>query len=317
MSLEVTAPPWRAWMLDYGVFLPFLTSAYVLLASWPLWRRADPNKPTWPLALALGAGYAAGHIGIAGWPAMLPREAADKLYYLVLAAVLLAFLDVWRSCPGWLRGMSWGTFWLAVMGLLLPASLRAEIGPGRWLRWLAGLGGAGWLFGSMLAATARSLPGLAVPLVLFIASAGTTGVLSFGYSFKYAQLAGVVTAAQLPILLRSLFKPPLVIPVAPLVVILPGLWLLSYFYSYDPPPVSSFAALAAAMHSGSIGLLPGIRKLAPWQRCMLCGLSACLLVWLALSIAQRSQGERNELLRSQFLTKAVRINDAFCRNLVP
>jgi hypothetical protein len=283
-------------MLGYGVFLPFLTSAYVLLTSWPLWRRTDPSKATWPLALALGAGYAAGHVGIAGWPDASPHYAADKLCYLSLAAVLLAFLDVWHSCPRRLRGMLWGMLWLAVVGLLLPASLRAEIGTGRWLRWLAGLGGAGWFFGAMLAATARNLPGLTVPLVVFIASAGTTGVLCFGYSFKYAQLAGVVTAAQLPIVLRTLFRPPVVMPVAPLVFILSGLWLLSYFYSYDPPPISSFAALAAAMLSGVLGLLPGIRKLPPWQRCVLCVLPACLLTWLALTIAQRMQGGGEQMV---------------------
>jgi hypothetical protein len=228
-------------------------------------------------------------VGIAGWPDAPPREAADKLCYLGLAAVLLAFLDAWRSCPRWLREMSWAMFWLAAVGLLLPASLRAEFGTGKWLRWLAGLGGAGWFFGAMLGATARRLPGLTVPLVLCIASAGTTAVLGIGYSFKYTQLAGVVTAAQLPILLRSLFRPPVVMPAAPLVVILPSLWLLSYFYAYDPPPVGSFAALAAVMLSGSIGLLPGIRKIAPWQRGLLCALSACLLAWLALIIAERMQ----------------------------
>jgi hypothetical protein len=298
MSLEVADPPWRTWMLGSGIFLPFLTSAYVLLASWPLWRRADPNKATWPLALALGVGYAVGHVGIAGWPAAPPREAADKLCYLSLAALLLSFLDVWRSCPGWLRGMSWAMFWFAAVELLLSASLRVEIGPGMWLKCLAGLGVAGWFFCAMLEATARRLPGLIVPLVLFILSAGTTAVLGFGYSFKYAQLAGVVTAAQLPILLRSLFQPSVVMPVAPLVVILPGLWILSHFYAYEPPPIASFAALAAAMLSGSIGLLPGMRKLASWQRCILCGLSACLLAWLAVSIAQNTQGDREDLLLS-------------------
>lgn len=296
MSLEVPAPPWRTWMIGYGVFLPFLTSAYVLLASWPLWRRADSNAATWPLALALGAGYVAGHLGIAGWPDVPPHNAADRLCYLSLAAVLLALLDAWRSCPRWLRGISWAMFLLAVVGLLLPASLRVEIGLGKWLGWLAGLSGAGWFIGAMLGATARRLPGLTVPLVLFIASAGTTGVLSFGYSFKYAQLAGVVTAAQLPILLRSLFRPPVIMPATPLAVILPGLWLLSYLYAYDPPPVGSFAALAAAMLSGAMGRLPGIRKLAPWQRCVLCVLCACLLTWLAVAIAQRMQGGGEQLV---------------------
>lgn len=289
MSLDVPTPPWRAWMLGYGVFLPFLISAYLLLTSWPLWRRADPSKATWPVALALGAGYAAGHVGIAGWPDAPPHDAADKLCYLSLVAVLLAFLDDWRSCPRWLRGMSWAMFWLAVVGLLLPASLRAESGTRKWLRCVAGLGGAGWLFSTMLATTARRLPGLVVPLIVFLVSAGTTAVLAFGYSFKYAQLAGVVTAAQLPILLHNLFRPSVVLPVAPLVVILPGLWLLSYFYSYDPPPIGSFLSLAAAMLSGSIGLLPGLRTLAPWKRCLLGGLLACLLAGLALVIAQRMQ----------------------------
>jgi hypothetical protein len=286
-------------MLWYGAGVPALASALVLAASWPLRRRtAVPRADSGPQALALGIGYAAGHVGIEGWRPFPPREAADWLWYLTFAAVVLSLCDTRRSCPAWLRWGLRSLLWLAVVWVLLPPAVRKEAGRGVLLTWLAGLGLAGMLFWAVLSITARRLPGALPPLVLLITSAGTVAVLSFGHSFKLTQLAGALTAALLPILLGSGLKPPLVMATAPVTVLLPGLWLLSHFYDDEPPPVTSFLLLGAAALTGALGLLPGVRNLAAWQRGLLCGLAACLLVAWAVWAAQGVRSENADFVLS-------------------
>ncbi len=191
MSLDDGSSFFRTLLLWYGFFLPALTSAALLLASWPLWRRAlAPDRATWSTALAVGIGYAAGHVGIESWRPFPPREATDWLWYLTGAAVVLSFLDSWRSCPAWLR---WGPrvlLWLAVVWVLLPSAIRKEASRGELAVWLLGLGLAGLLFWAVLANTARRLPGATMPLILLVVSLGSVALLYYSFSLKLAQLAG-------------------------------------------------------------------------------------------------------------------------------
>jgi hypothetical protein len=297
LPLDAGFSPLWIGLFWYGVALPALTSFGVLLASWPLWRRAtNPERGAGPIALALGAGYAIGHVGIEGWRPFPPREAADRLWYLVGAAVALSLLDIWRSCPPWLRWASRALLWLAVVWLLLPASIRKVGTQGELAAWLFGLGTAGLLFWAALAATVRHSPGVLSPLLLLITSAGTTGVLYYAHSLKYTQLAGAVTTVLAPILLRSACRPPAPMPTAPVMVLLPGLWLVGYFYAgFDASPLPSLALLAAATLTGGIAILPGIREMPSWQRFLLCGLLASLLTWLAFIEAQGTRKGDEEL----------------------
>ena len=204
LSLDADSSSLLASMLRYGIALPALVSAAVLLASWPLWRRTTlPQKGAWSVALALGLGCAAGQIGVEGSRSFPPREAADRLFYLTLAAVALDVLDLQRFCPSWLRGALRVLLWLAVVWSLLPPALRMQASGGVLASWLLGLGLAGLLFWFALALTARRLPGTTM-LLLFIVSAGTVGVLTRGHSVTLTQLAGVLTAALLPILISVL-----------------------------------------------------------------------------------------------------------------
>ena len=109
----------------------------------------------------------------------------------------------------------------------------------------------------MLALTARHMPGATLPLILLLVSASTAGVLSHGHSFALTQLAGVLAASLLPILVRSACRPPVIMATTPVMVLLPGLWLRSYFYDYEPPPAMCFLLLAIAAGMGGLGLVPG------------------------------------------------------------
>lgn len=284
-------------MLWDGVGLPALMSAAVLLMSWPLTRLArTARSASWPMALALGTGCAAGQVAIEGGRAFPPREAADRLFSLMLAAVVLSLLDGWRSWPRWLRGAVGASLWLAVVWYLLPPAIRKEASRGELVSWLAGLGLGGLLFAAVLSLTARRFPDALVPLILLIVSAGTVGVLSRGHSVTLTQLAGVFVAALVPLLIRSTLRPAVVLPTLPVLVLLLGLWLRSHFYDYEPPPAMSFLLLAAATFSGGLTLLPGIRNLAAWQRLLLSALAASLLVWWAVNAASVPKADEDLLV---------------------
>jgi hypothetical protein len=279
----------RTLILWNGVVIPALVSAGVLLVCWPVWRRAiHPETGVWPLALAIGLGYVIGQVRIEGWRPFPPREAADRLWYFALIAVVLSFLDVWRSYPGWLRWSLRTALWSAVVWFLLPPSFRKEASRAEVATWLAGLGLAGLSFWTVLATTARRVPGALVPAVVLIASLATVGVFATGHSFKLTQLAGVLAATLVPVLLRTFINPPATTVTAPVMVLLPGLWLLSYFYSDDEHLVRSFGLLALTILSSGLVLLPGVRSLAPWKKGLLCILVASSLAIAAVVLAHKS-----------------------------
>ena len=92
-------------------------------------------------------------------------------------------------------------------------------------------------------------------------------------------------------------QPPLAMVIAPVIVILPGLWLISYFYSYDQQPETNLVLLAAATLAGSLGLLPGIRGLRGWQRDLICVLAAFVLAVGSVMAARGTRNEEEDLLR--------------------
>ncbi len=48
-------------------------------------------------------------------------------------------------------------------------------------------------------------------------------------------------------------------------ILLPGMWLRSYFYDFQPPAHTSLLLLAAAALAGVLGLMPGIRNTDLWM----------------------------------------------------
>jgi hypothetical protein len=273
-----------------GIVLPALAAALALALTWRPWRRDPaPERTAWGVGLALAAGYLVGHVGVEGgrppWP---PREAVDRLWYLTFAAAALSLLDGWGRCQAWLRWLLQGALWLGAVWLLAPPALRRAGGEA--VPMLLGLGATGLLFWAALAAVARRLPGAALPLTLFPTAAGTAVLLYRCHSARLAQLAGVVAAALLPVLARSCARPALTVATAPVVLLLPGLWLLAHFYCDPPAPVTSLALLAAAALAAGVGCLPGVGRWPAWPRNLLAAALAILLTVLAVRQV-RSDGE--------------------------
>jgi hypothetical protein len=282
---ETTVLSFYSQPLLYGIVLPAVIATAVLLLTWQPWHRdLPPERTAWGVGLALVAGYLVGHVGVDGRPPWPPREAVDWLWYLTFAAAALSLLDGWRRCPAWLRWLLRTALWLSAVWVLARPALRQGGGAVPALLVPAAVG---LLFWAALAALARRLPGAALPLALLPTAAGSAVLLYRCHSAKLAQLAGVVAASLLPVLARSCVRPALTMATAPVVLLLPGLWLTARLYAYTTPPAASLALLAAAALAAGVGCLPGVRRLPAWQRNLLAAALAMLLAILAVVQVRR------------------------------
>jgi hypothetical protein len=258
-----------------------------LLPAWLVQRRRPAPAPrVRGGALAVGAGYLAGQVGVDARPPYPPREATDWLWYLTFAAVALGLLDAWKSCPSWLRWLLRSLLWLTAVWVLLPTASGPAAGRGERVAWLAGLGAAGLACWAALEAQARRLPGAALPLTWLVVAQGSGIVLYLGHSGKLAQFAGALAAALVPVLFRSGCRPALAPATLPVALLLPGLWLTGYFYAGAPAP--SLALLAVASLAGGLGGVGVLRRLPSGPRAALGAAVASLLVAAAVLVARNA-----------------------------
>src|SRR5206468_156829 len=94
------------------------------------WRCAMPaRRQRLAAALAIGAGYVVGQLGLFGRPAFPPVEAWQWLLPLAVIATVLGVIDALGAGPLWVRrGLAWlllgVTPWLLIK-VLLPAEWSA------------------------------------------------------------------------------------------------------------------------------------------------------------------------------------------------
>jgi hypothetical protein len=273
----------------YGIALPLVVSAAVLLVTWLLARRIFPAGRTPCGGFALGAGYLVGQVAIDTRPPFPPREASDWIWYFTIAAVILGLADIWRACPAWLRWVLRAVLWLAFIWVILPPEVRAERSRAQVIAWLAALGAGGLAFWAALDIPARRFPGSSLPLTLVIVAAGSAVVLTYSFSAKLGQFAGAFAAAMVPVLVAAWWRPGRPLATAPAMVILPGLWLDALFYAQ--PQRSSLILLAVTALSGGLGWTPGVRRLPPWTRTLLSAVVAAALVGVAVWMARAAYQE--------------------------
>jgi hypothetical protein len=133
-----------------------------------LWRASN-----WADAVALGAGYACGHLVTAGWPALPPGEATQWLPCFAIIVAIIGVLDTLLRPPGWLRAVAWFLCCAGILRLLLASKFQYG--------WSL-LGGTAWvvaLAAGMLVLTiffdraAQRDASISVPLIVTIVAGGT------------------------------------------------------------------------------------------------------------------------------------------------
>jgi hypothetical protein len=207
-----------------------------------LWRASN-----WADALALGAGYACGHLVTAGWPALPPGEATQWLPYFAIIVAIIGVLDTLLRPPGWIRAGVWFLCCAGILRLLLASKFQYG--------WSL-LGGTAWvavLAAGMLVLTiffdwaAQRDASISVPLIVTIVAGGTGLALMFSGSLLLGQLAIVLAAASGAIVLVGFLLPNSVngrgiAPVAS--AVLAGLWLSGYYFAELPPATALLLAAA-------------------------------------------------------------------------
>lgn len=173
-----------------GLALPFLTALLAAGGAWLAARRVPALAEAHGLAAAVGviAGFAAGLVGVLGWPRVPPNGAVDKLPWLAPLG-LLAGWAVIRVAGARERLIVAGVaaaaavLWLGWPRLAIPDGAA-------WGKGLVIAGVAAWMLARAGAQTGRGALGR-----IFVA-AGVAAVIGlYGSSYALAQVVGVLAAA--------------------------------------------------------------------------------------------------------------------------
>lgn len=229
-----------------GLLVASLVTAVLLgVAGW-LWRR-NP----WAGAVALGLGYAVGHVTAAGWPALPPTEATQWLFFFALVALLAGVLDTFlRIARPWRLGL-WLALCAGLLALLLRPKIQSSWTPAQSALWLLGLAALMTILAASLGRIAR--PHADAVFTLFAAAlvCGGSGIaLVLSGSLLLGQLAFVLAAGVGVALVAAWFFPelPLAAGAVPVIVaLLTGLWVNGYFYAELPAICALLFALALVL----------------------------------------------------------------------
>jgi hypothetical protein len=274
-----------------GILLP-AGLATVLLAISGWWSRRPAVKrrrPAWTPAVALGVGYVVGHIAIRGRPPYPPSLSMDAGHWIAVmapAAMLLGVIEAAVRLPSWLRwalraALLMLLLWLMLNGMLSPDSDNR-------LSWfvLAAIGLAALRFWGDLEALAARVRGPSLPFGLMLIAAGASGVLVASGSLVQGLQGGTLTAILGVLFLASFWhrdRRLLRSGVPVVAVILIGLSMEGFFYSYVPP--ASIVLLAIAPGGIWLGRNLAARCRSRWVAGVLTTIAVLVPVGLALATA--------------------------------
>lgn len=268
----------------FGLAVPALLSlAIALVTGWLSKRSAAGRRPGWGLALALGVGYAAGHLATRGLPPLPPLETTDWLLPIAIVGLGAGLIDGFVKFPRlvrWVGGaaLSALTVWLIARPMLQPG---AEGGFGWGV--LAGLACAVLLVWSALELLAERVP---AP-VLLLDMGAVTAVAGFAGAWTGSliegRLAGALGASiggalAATAILRGSSMARGGLPVFAL--LLPALLLDARLYAGLP------GACVVLLGLAPLGLwavrIPLVQRLRPWQAALV-GTIAILIPLVAAS----------------------------------
>ena len=220
----------------------------------------------WLVAVALGAGYSVGYIGLEGSPPFPPREGVHWLCYLAIIGLI--------SGAFWYASR-WGhlivqiALSIVIPRLLLNSAFKYTWSPFEGIIWWVCLAVAIFIFWHIVQESFTILPaGGSSPFVYFGLSGGTALILALSGSLRLAQHAGVLVAifaASWIITLvgqRSDNNKWQVFPlgVSPVVTLMfAGIWMNGYFY--EEVPAVSAILLVIALCLAPVGRIEGIQQL--------------------------------------------------------
>jgi hypothetical protein len=243
-----------------------------VLARW--WKSASRCAG----AIAIGAGYIAGHVLAAGWAPFSPRSATHWLFWFAVIGVIAAAADALVRPKGTVRLVTWAIVSTIAFRLILQPKFNYA--------WSAAEGWL-WVFTIALGVVGltctfnlierRPFGRATLFSVTTVLCAGTCIALMLSGSLLLGQLACVLTAIAaicflLIIAVTTPFHPGGA--AAPLSLVCASLWLSGSFYAELPAASALLLALAP------VGvLLPLGRENPPWR------ILACRIAVVAVPVA--------------------------------
>ena len=220
----------------------------------------------WLVAVALGAGYSVGYIGLEGSPPFPPREGVHWLCYLAIIGLISGAF--WYASR-WEHLIVQIALSIVIPRLLLNSAFKYTWSPFEGIIWWVCLAVAIFIFWHIVQESFTILPaGGSSPFVYFGLSGGTALILALSGSLRLAQHAGVLVAifaASWIITLvgqRSDNNKWQVFPlgVSPVVTLMfAGIWMNGYFY--EEVPAVSAILLVIALCLAPVGRIEGIQQL--------------------------------------------------------
>lgn len=223
------------------------------------------------IAVALGAGYIVGYIGLEGLPPFPPREGVQWLcYFAVLGGILGCF---------WHLSL-WGRLFVqVVLSIVIPRLLLNSVFKYTWgqfegIIWWVCLAAAIFIFWHLVQQSFTTLiSDASVPFVYFGLSGGTALILAVSGTLRLAQHGGILVALfaaswMMTLVLQRRSSNGSLFPLgaSPVVaLLLAGLWMNGYFFE-EVPTASAILLLIALLfvHVGRIGAIQrlGVRRSA-------------------------------------------------------
>jgi hypothetical protein len=206
-------------------------------------------------AIAIGAGYVAGHVLAAGWSPFPPRSATHWLFWFAVIGVIAAVADALVRPKGTVRLATWTIVCTMACRLILqPKFSYAWSAAEGWLRVFAIALGVVVLTCSLDLLERRPFGTATLFSVTTVLCGGACIALILSGSLSLGQLACVLTAIAatcflLMMALAAPFHPSGA--AAPLSLACAGLWLSGFFYAALPAASALLLGLAPA-----IALLP-------------------------------------------------------------
>ena len=243
----------------YGVILPMVVAAVVLLVGWRPWQERSGERVRWAPPLAFGLAYSATHIGLGGKPETMPYIVAgitvvglaesfypdvQPLHWVRRAAVVPLLL--------WLvAGFMFENSWSTTQALLWSGGLAVAV---------AGM------IGSFDAILERH-QGILGPVVLTIFGTGAALVLALNNTARIGQLIGGLTAAAAVSAAVSWWRHEAYVSrggVTVFVLTLATVYASGYFQLFEQPVWASVALLAAP-HLLWVGEFGGLAEMEGWK----------------------------------------------------
>jgi hypothetical protein len=265
-------------IFGYGFLVPAAVSCLITF----LLVRASKALASGALVVGVLAGFWSGYV-LLDWTTLWPTSGWHWLPYLALLAGGLGLLVHAFRMP-WLAGEG-----LLLAGMLLTALLLVpDLAERRAQRALVIAGAAlgGWLFCWGAARLPGRLPGWLHTAVLMATGLAGAVLLVVSGNLKLGQLCGLMVAASsaglLPVVSGMLVALRAAVPLQ--VVVLGGLLLTGYWYSFSEVPAWSYLLTAAAPLAAGLAAHTPLGRHRKWiKSAAACGATAMLLAALGLA----------------------------------